>query len=105
DSGGEEKNKVIYVIASQEKETSMNLDELRVKNPEDLSGQEYKFLADNKAELSAADQERFGLQATAETKDDKKEPVQASSLKGDEGVVSIEASEIKGMQDTIKSLQ
>lgn len=48
----------------------MNLDALRVKDPEELDGKEYKFLAEHKSELSAEEQEKFSLEVPEENNEE-----------------------------------
>jgi hypothetical protein len=55
---------VIYVSKepTTNKETTMQLDALRVKEIADVTGLEYKFLAENKDQLSADERQKFSLE-------------------------------------------
>lgn len=95
---------VIYVNATSEiKETRMNLDQLRVKAAEDLSGAEYKFVAEHQKDLSSEERAKFGFAAPAEEPKPAEQPVvnAAEGVKGTEGVVSIQAADLKAIQDSI----
>lgn len=126
DAAAEGVKTVIYINASEKsKEKNMDLDKLRVKDPDSLKGSEYKFIVENAADLDDAEREKFGLskvtaaaEKDAEAKaaedakkakeaEEAKKPkkVTASEVTGDEGLVAIEASDLKGMQDSIKALQ
>lgn len=95
-----------YVIAS-EKEQSMNIDEVRVKAAEDLTGAEQRFLQASADKLSADEKKKFDIvepvAAADANKDDK--VIQASDVTGNEGTVKIEASEVKAMNDRIVKLE
>lgn len=97
---------VIYVNATSEttKEKSMNLDQLRVKAADDLSGAEYKYVVEHQDELSADERAKFGFKAAAEEHQDEHKEVKASEVKGDEGKVTVEASELKATNDKLASL-
>jgi hypothetical protein len=57
-----QKDDVLFVNDEENnKEHRMNLDSLRIKAVEDLTGTEYKFLADNREQLSAEEQTKFSL--------------------------------------------
>lgn len=61
---------VIYVYdVEQKKESPMNLDTLSVKEPKDLSGEEYHFMAEHKSELSKDVQKKFGLEVEEQAGD------------------------------------
>lgn len=104
DSDGEAEGvkTVIYVQATSNKENSMKLDELRVKEPESLQGAEYKFIVEHQSELSADERVKFGLQAAAEPQ---ATAVKASEVKGNEGKVVVEAAELKAANDKLASLE
>ena len=100
-----ERQIVKYVIAD-EKENSMNIDHLRVKAADDVTGAEQRFLQAHASELSAEERQKFEI-VDVQASDENKQPtkVEASSIKGNEGLVAIEASEIKSMRDQITGLQ
>jgi hypothetical protein len=57
---GKKINNTIWITAD-EKEQSMNIDELRIKDASALSAEEKTFLADHKSELGADELTKFGL--------------------------------------------
>lgn len=80
-SGGEgdsERNGVEFVFVSDKKSSKesimadMNLDELRAKKAEDLKPAEALFVGSHASELSGAELKKFGLEAAAETEEEKK---------------------------------
>ncbi|HVB24108.1 MAG TPA: hypothetical protein VNG51_19375 [Ktedonobacteraceae bacterium] len=90
---------VIYVNASETiKEKRMNLDQLRIKAAEDLTGAEGIFIAQHVNELSDDERKKFGLEA-AVVETPAAPVVAASAVTGTEGVVSIQASDLKAIQD------
>lgn len=101
---GTDKNKVVYIIASQEKETSMNIDAVRVKAADEVTGPEQRFLQANADKLTDVEKTKFEIVASTTTATTPK-VVQASSVTGTEGVVAIEASELKKLSDSISSLE
>jgi hypothetical protein len=56
---------IFLVNASQEKENTMDLATIRTKNQNDLTEEEKTFVAQNKAQLNAEEQAKFGLEVTA----------------------------------------
>jgi hypothetical protein len=100
---------VIYVNASETiKEKRMNLDQLRIKAAEDLTGAEALELARHANELSEDERKKFGLEAASQPAApaqpaEKEEPkvVKAAEVNGNEGVVSVQASDLKAIQDSI----
>lgn len=101
DAGGGIKT-VIYLNASQTKETSMNIDAIRVKAADEITGPEQRFLQANTDKLSEDERKKFELVAAAPAK---VEPIKASEVVGTEGVVSIQASELKSITDKNTALQ
>ena len=91
---------VIHINASQ-KETSMNIDEVRVKAADDLTGLEQRFLQASADKLSDAEKTKFSIVASAPVV----APVKAAAVTGTEGVVSIEASELKAITDKATALE
>src|SRR2546421_56359 len=62
---------VIFVSNGQQtKEQKMSIDQLRVKDANELSAEERAFLEAHKSDLSAEEQARFGLTATATKTDE-----------------------------------
>lgn len=72
DESANAKDNVIYVVQNQQenKEQSMQLDALRVKEREDLTVPELDFLAEQKDQLSAAELAKFKLDADDEGNED-----------------------------------
>jgi len=109
---------VIYVNASETiKEKRMNLDQLRVKASEELTGPEALFIAQHVSELSEDERKKFGLEAAAKKPTDTEMPNaddegQVQKLKakkedikaGEEGTVSIQAADLKAIQETMATL-
>lgn len=101
---------VIYVNATSEikEKKSMDLDQLRVKAADEVTGAEQRFLQAHASELSADERKKFELvepvAAAEEKKDDQKE-VKASEVKGDEGKVVVEASELKATNEKVAELE
>ena len=92
---------VIYVNATSEiKEKRMNLDQLRIKAAEDLTGAEGIFLAQRANDLSEDERKKFGIEAAAPAKETPK-VVKAAAVTGSEGTVAVEASELKAQNDKI----
>lgn len=99
-----------YVIADEisnkPKETTMTIDELRVKAAADLTGTEGIYLALHASELDDDERKKFGLEAAAKTDDDKKPTVvQASEVTGNEGTVVVQAADLKAQNDKIGALE
>jgi len=97
--------KIVYVIASQEKETSMNIDTLRVKAADDLTGPEQRFLQANAKDLTADEKKKFEIVEASVEEPEKPKKVEASSIKGDEGLVAIEAADVKALKDSVANLE
>lgn len=94
---------VIYINASQKnKEKSMNIDELRVKAADDLTGPEQRFLQANAEKLSEAEKTKFEIIASTT---EAPKVVKAADVTGTEGTVAIEASELKAIKDNQTSLE
>lgn len=109
---------VTYINASEQKESNMQLEEVRAKGVDELTEDEKNFLNENKTNLTAEERTKFGLEeATPASEENKDEPVPentetpapaavaASAVKGDEGNVVVAAADIKAMQDNIATLQ
>lgn len=119
DGASESRVNVTYINASEQKEKSMTLEEVRAKSVDQLSEEEKNFLAENKDNLTAEEQAKFGFEAPKQEEEKKEEqqpvnpsetpaaaqPVAASAVTGKEGNVVIAAAEVKGMQDRITSLE
>lgn len=124
DQDGRSKN-VIFINASEKKENTMpTLEEVRAKDNDALTDEERTLLTENKAELTAEEQAKFGFEVseTAEQKAEREaaeakaaeeaeaaasataQPVAASAVKGNEGNVVMAAAEVKKMNDKIDEL-
>ena len=90
EEGNEDKN-LIFVSAS-EKEKSMQLDEVRVKDVSSLTEDEKSFLSEHKDDLTAEEQTKFGMEAKAEpTEAEKKAEAEAAAAKAAEEKAAAEA--------------
>jgi hypothetical protein len=107
DGGGTQT--VIYINASQKKETSMDINALRVKAADEVDVKEQRFLQAHASELSKAELEKFELaapvKAADEDEDTKPKQIKASEVTGEEGKVVVEASELKTLVDEVGSLK
>lgn len=104
-SGGATTKTVIYINASQTKETSMDINALRVKAADDVSGPEQRFLQAHAAELSAEERTKFEIAEPVKADDKKPVEVKATEIKGDEGTVIVQAAELKGVLDEVATLK
>ena len=92
---------VIYVNATNEiKEKSMNLDQLRVKAADDVTGAEQRFLQAHAAELSADERKKFEVVAPV-TADDTASKEKDAAIKAAE----VQAAELKAANDKIAALE
>lgn len=113
-------------VNNQNKEKSMNLDQLRVKASEELNGAEGIFIAQHANELSEDERKKFGLEASAiESDEDKKkreadekakDDVEAAnaaaaasagstgSLEAATSLIAAQAEQLKAMQASIEKL-
>ena len=103
---GKQTKTVIYINASQSKETSMDIDQLRVKAAEDVSGVEQRFLQANAEKLTDDEKKKFEIiEASAVEPTVTPKPVKASEIKGDEGQVLMQASDVKSLIDSVSNLE
>lgn len=104
----EDINNVIYIKAS-EKENTMELATVRAKSAEELTEAEKDFLAQNKAELNAEEQVKFGFEeAKVETKEEPVAPVATveepvaevtAPVEAELATAGVSASAIAGLKD------
>lgn len=91
---------VIYVNATSEttKEQRMNLDQLRIKAAEDVTGAEQRFLQAHAAELSEDERKKFEIVVAAAAEEKKEDAsVKAAEVQA--------AAELKAANDKIAELQ
>lgn len=94
---------VININADQEnKEKSMNIEALRVKAADEVTGPEQRFLQANYAQLSADERTKFELVSPTEKETPK--VIKASEVTGTEGNVTVQAADLKAQNDKIKEL-
>lgn len=118
--GKVQQENIIYIQADDKKETITmpTLDEVRVKEADQLTDDEKQLLSDSKSELSAEELTKFNLteaepaaDPTNTNKKTEEEPVAdpeleavTASIKSGE-MIAVKASTFKGMQDTLGELQ
>jgi PHD/YefM family antitoxin component YafN of YafNO toxin-antitoxin module len=116
----------VFISASVKEKTMPTLEEVRAKNLAELDDEDKKVIQENKDKLTAEEQEKFGLEVTADkndpaadpakpedkNKDDKEEKVEvdaetakiAASIKSGESVV-IKASALERLEKTASNYE
>ena len=104
---------VIFVSnGQQQKESKMNLDQLRVMEPDSLSAEQRAFMEAHKSDLSADEQVRFGL-AAAKSSDgisDEDKALLAAIKSGnkmvvDKGASAVDAERLSALEATAKKYE
>lgn len=95
---------IININASENKEQEMNIDQLRVKGADEVTGPEQRYLQAHAAELTADEQKKFEL-VTASDKKETPKVIKASEVTGSEGTVTVQAADLKAQNDKLSGLE